>query len=123
MCGFLPLAIRIAGARLVQRSHWRVSHLAGILSTERQRLEVLRVGDLEVRSSFSLSYDSESEEARRLFRLLGLVKTVDFSGWVAAPLLDCDQVTAEEVVDQLVDAQLLDVSGRDAACENPLQVS
>ena len=117
LCGFLPLAIRIAGARLVQRGHWRVSHLVDIMANERRRLEALRVGDLEVRSSFSLSYDSEEERGRRLFRLLGLVKTVDFAGWVAAPLLDCDQETAEELVDRLVDAQLLDVSGRDAAGE------
>ncbi len=117
LCGFMPLAIRIAGARLVQRSHWRIRHLADILANERQRLSALEAGDLEVRSSFALSYDNEEADVRRLFRLLGLIKTVDFAGWVAAPLLNCDQSSAEELVDRLVDAQLLDVAGRDAAGE------
>jgi hypothetical protein len=117
LCGCLPLAVRIAGARLTQRSHWRIGHLANILVNEQQRLSALKVGDLEVRSSFSLSYDNEETEVRRLFRLLGLIKTLDFAGWVAAPLLDCDQVAGEELVDRLVDAQLLDVTGRDAAGE------
>jgi hypothetical protein len=117
LCGCLPLAIRIAGARLAQRSHWRIGHLVDILANERKRLSALKVGDLEVRSSFSLSYDNEEGEVRRLFRLLGLIKTVDFAGWVAAPLLNCDQGTGEELVDRLVDAQLLDVTGRDAAGE------
>jgi predicted ATPase len=115
LCGCLPLAIRIAGARLAQRSHWQIRHLVNILANEHQRLGALKVGDLEVRSSFSLSYDNEDAEVRRLFRLLGLIKTVDFAGWVAAPLLNCDQFTGEELVDRLVDAQLLDVTGRDVA--------
>jgi hypothetical protein len=115
LCGLLPLAIRIAGARLIQRSHWRISQLASILVDEQRRLGALKVGDLEVRSSFALSYDHEDEEVRHLFRLLGLVKTADFAAWVAAPLLDCDQPAAEEVVDRLVDAQLLEVAGADAS--------
>jgi hypothetical protein len=117
LCGCLPLAIRIASARLAQRSHWRIRHLVNILMNEQQRLSALKVGDLEVRSSFSLSYENEETEVRRLFRLLGLIKTLDFAGWVAAPLLNCDQLTGEELVDRLVDAQLLDVTGRDAAGE------
>jgi hypothetical protein len=117
LCGLLPLAIRIAGARLVQRSHWTISQLATILTDEQRRLGALKVGDLEVRSSFSLSYDHEDEEVRQLFRLLGLVQTADFAGWVAAPLLNRDQSAAEEIMDRLVDAQLLDVAGRGASGE------
>ncbi len=111
MCGMLPLAIRIVGARLVQRGHWRISLIDRILQDEQRRLGELKVGDLEVRSSFALSYDREGEGVRRLFRLLALVKTADFAAWVAAPLLDCDQPAAEETVDRLVDAQLLEVAG------------
>jgi hypothetical protein len=117
ICGGLPLAIRIAGGRLAQRAHWRVSHLANILANEQRRLGALKVGDLEVRSSFALSYNHEDEDIRQLFRLLSLIRTADFAGWVAAPLLDCDQETAEEMVDRLVDAQLLDIAGRGVSGE------
>ncbi|MGH3973414.1 MAG: BTAD domain-containing putative transcriptional regulator, partial [Pseudonocardiaceae bacterium] len=51
LCGFLPLAVRIAGARLGARPHWRLDRLEADLADERTRLDQLRLGDLEVRAS------------------------------------------------------------------------
>ncbi len=51
-CGGLPLAIRIAAARLVSRPAWAVGALANRLRNERQRLSELAVGDLAVRATF-----------------------------------------------------------------------
>ena len=50
-CAGLPLAIRIAGARLAARGGWNVRTLAGRLSDERRRLDELRAGNLAVRAS------------------------------------------------------------------------
>ncbi|MCP9955329.1 hypothetical protein LUX33_47910 [Actinomadura madurae] len=41
LCGHMPLAVRIAAARLVGRDHWRPSHLADVLREERRRLDEL----------------------------------------------------------------------------------
>jgi DNA-binding SARP family transcriptional activator len=51
----LPLAIRIAGARLAARPGWTIASLAERLS-DQARLDELRIDDLAVRSSFQLSY-------------------------------------------------------------------
>jgi len=113
LCGCLPLAVRIAGARLAARPHWPLARLAAGLADERHRLDQLRVGDLEVRASFALSHDGLPEPARRAFGLLGLLDAPDFPAWTAAALLDTDQAMAEDLLEVLVDAQLVDVVERD----------
>lgn len=114
LCGYLPLAVRIAGAKLASRPHWRLARLADRLADENRRLDELRAGDLEVRSSFMLSYEGRSEEEQRAFRLLGLLDVPDFAVWVAAALLDRSLLDAEALIDRLVDAQLVQGLGEDA---------
>jgi transcriptional regulator with XRE-family HTH domain len=109
-CGRLPLALRVAGARLAARPHWRLTRLAGRLADERRRLDELALGDLEVRASVGLSYDGLEGEQRRAFRLLGLLEASTFAAWVAAALLDVEAGQGEELVEALVDAQLLEVA-------------
>ncbi|GAA3653391.1 DNA-binding SARP family transcriptional activator [Lentzea atacamensis] len=113
-CGQLPLALRVAAARLVARPHWQLAKLAGRLSDERRRFDELSLGDLDVRASLALSYDGLDESHRTAFRLLSLVDTPDFPAWVASPLLGLDLDDAEDHVEALVDARLVDYAGRDA---------
>jgi tetratricopeptide (TPR) repeat protein/transcriptional regulator with XRE-family HTH domain len=113
LCGHLPLAVRIAGARLAAKPHWRLQRMAHRLA-EHQRLDELTAGDLEVRASVGLSYDGLGETEQRAFRLLGLLEVPDFASWMLAALLDISAPDAEEVADQLADAQLLDTIGEDA---------
>lgn len=115
LCGYLPLAVRVAGARLGARPHWRLERLEADLTDEHHRLDTLRFGDLEVRASLALSYDSLDADTQRAFRRLGLLEIRDFASWTTAALLDIPQARAEELVDTLVDMQLLDVAGRDAS--------
>lgn len=115
LCGFLPLAVRVAGVRLGARPHWRLARLAADLSDERRRLDELAFGDLAVRASLALSYQRLAEPARMAFRLLGLLDAPDFPARVCAALLDIPQAEAENVLDTLVDAQLLDPAGPDSA--------
>ncbi|MEV6877063.1 BTAD domain-containing putative transcriptional regulator [Amycolatopsis sp. NPDC051128] len=110
LCGNLPLAVRIAGARLAARPQWKVGRLTERLRVQHRILQELTLGDLEVRGSLALSYDGLDERERTALRRLGLLDVSSFGAWVAAPLLDCDGHQAEEVVERLVDAQLLDVS-------------
>lgn len=115
VCGFLPLAVRVAGARLGARPHWPLSRLEADLSDEHHRLDRLRLGDLDVWASLAPSYKRLDAMARRTFRLLGLLEIRDFAPWMVAALLDVPQTRAEELVDTLIDMHLLDVSGPDAS--------
>lgn len=113
LCGFLPLAIRIVGARLESRPAWRIAWLAERLRDESRRLDLLKAGDLEVRASFALSYQSQDTEAQRAFRFAGAMPA-DFPAWNLAALLDTDTDQAEQLLEVLVDAQLVEVAGVDA---------
>ena len=112
-CGRLPLAIRIAGARLAARPAWSLARLAGRLADEHRRLDELAAGDLEVRASIDLSYRTLPERRQQAFRRLGLLEAPDFPSWVAAALLDLPAERADDLLDRLVDAQLLEIAGED----------
>ncbi|HWC83025.1 MAG TPA: BTAD domain-containing putative transcriptional regulator [Pseudonocardiaceae bacterium] len=108
LCAGLPLAIRIAGAKLATRPHWRLADVVTRLRDERHRLDTLRYRDLGVRASFALSYHGLRPRARRLFRLVGLVDAPDFAAWTAAAVLDADMDEAAELLDEAIDARLVD---------------
>jgi tetratricopeptide (TPR) repeat protein len=113
LCGWLPLAVRIAGARLASRPQWRLALLNERLADEHRRLDELATGDLEVRASVALSYFGRGEVERRLFRLLGLLAAPSLPAWVAAALLDTGPMEAEGLLERLVDAQLVEAAGQD----------
>ncbi len=117
LCGCLPLAVRVVAARLAARPTWGLDRLRTLLGDEHHRLDQLRVGDLEVRASIALSYRGLGTEAQRAFRLLGLLEAADFASWVTAAVLDELVADAELVVEELVDAQLLELGNRDATGE------
>jgi DNA-binding SARP family transcriptional activator len=110
-CGHLPLALRIAGGRLAVRPHWDVRQLAERLADQARRLDELELGELGVRASISLSYYAASPAARRLLRRLALLEVPVFSGWASAPLLDEQPVDADDVLDELVSARLIEPVG------------
>jgi tetratricopeptide (TPR) repeat protein len=112
-CGRLPLAIRVAGARLAARPGWPLTQLAELLADARRRLDQLAAGDLEVRASLALSYQALSVEQQRALRLLGLLEVADFSAWLAGPLLGIGHDQAEALVEGLADAQLLELAAVD----------
>ncbi|MEU5000528.1 BTAD domain-containing putative transcriptional regulator [Streptomyces sp. NPDC021622] len=115
LCGGLPLALRIAGARLTTRRHWTPRILADRLEDERRRLDELAVGDLEVRASLGLSYESLDHDARTVLRRLAVLGPCDTAPWMVALLVDGAEDEVEEVLERLVDAQLLDWTGTDSA--------
>jgi DNA-binding SARP family transcriptional activator/predicted negative regulator of RcsB-dependent stress response len=109
LCGGLPIALRIAAARLAARPHWTVAQFVERLANESQRLDELVHRGFGVRANLALTYEALTEPAKRLFRRLGMLETPDFSGCLAAPLLDTGVGAAEEVLDELIDAQFVDV--------------
>jgi tetratricopeptide (TPR) repeat protein len=107
LCGNLPLAVRIAGARLAEHPRWPTSRLTVPLRHERQRLDQLTVGDLAVRASLEFSYRELRPQARLLFRLLGLLDAPDFPARVAGAVLGTPAAAAIGPLTQLVDANLI----------------
>jgi DNA-binding SARP family transcriptional activator len=110
-CGRLPLALRIAGARLSARPHWSIQDLGERLADETRRLDELRHGDMGIRPSIVLTYQGITEQARRLFRRLALLEVPDFSDWQSAALLDQPLDAAEDVLDDLLGAHLIESAG------------
>lgn len=104
LCGHLPLAIRIAAARLRSRPVWTVAHLAGRL---RAGLSELATGDRSVESALQLSYRQLTEAQQRLFRLLGLHPGADFDGYSVAALTAAGVTETERTLEDLVDLHLL----------------
>lgn len=114
-CGGLPLALRLAGARLAARGHWPLTRLAERLSSERGRLDELAAGDVAVRASVGLSYEAADPGARHAFRLLSAIDVPSFAPWLAAALLETGEPEAERVLDHLADTALIDDAGVDPA--------
>jgi DNA-binding SARP family transcriptional activator/tetratricopeptide (TPR) repeat protein len=114
LCGLLPLAIRIAGARLCSRPAWTVAHLVARLADQDDRLAELAVADRSVAASFTLSYQQLTADQQRLFRLLGLHPGADFDAHAAAALDGVAPRAAERVLERLLDAHLLEqhIAGR-----------
>jgi DNA-binding SARP family transcriptional activator len=113
LCGHLPLALRIAGARLAGRPHWPVRRLADRLASEHRRLDELAIGDLAVRASLEPSYRALPLPVRRAFRLVSSISCPDFAVWFVAAALDQPASEAEDVMESLVDGQLADPVGLD----------
>ncbi|WP_370350233.1 BTAD domain-containing putative transcriptional regulator [Catenulispora sp. EB89] len=110
ICGNLPLAVQIAGARLRHRAAWSIAHLLDRLGDEDRRLAELRVEDRSVAAAFGLSYRSQTPDRQRIFRLLGLFPGPEFTVRAAAALAGTDVRDADEALEDLVDAHLLDQS-------------
>lgn len=111
LCGHLPLAVRIAGARLTGRPHWTLQRLTDALADEHGRLDVLATGDLAVRASVELSLRGLPEPVQAAFAALGLLPAGAFPAWALAPLLDTSVAEAAELLDALVDIHLVEAAG------------
>ena len=114
LCGGIPLALAIAGHRLTGRTTWSMRHLAEQLSDERERLDVLATGDVQVRTAFELSYRLLAPATAAVFRRLALIHGPDTSVALAAVAADVPPDEAETLLEELVDASLLrpEVPGR-----------
>ncbi|WP_166427313.1 AfsR/SARP family transcriptional regulator [Nonomuraea mesophila] len=106
-CGYLPLAIRIAGARLATRPGWPMRTFAARLADNAARLDELAIGGQDVRAGFAMSYDALPDVARRAFRLLGLAGLDSTADWSLAALMGVRQREAEAAAETLALAGLL----------------
>ncbi|WP_037664261.1 tetratricopeptide repeat protein, partial [Streptomyces aurantiacus] len=88
LCAGLPLAVRVAGARLAARPRRGITTMVRALTEEHDRLEELAIdGDHNVRAALDLTYQELPPDAARLYRLLGLHPGTEFGDAVAIAVL------------------------------------
>ncbi|GAA4951790.1 hypothetical protein GCM10023205_10960 [Yinghuangia aomiensis] len=97
LCGHLPLALRLAAARLRHRPGWTV----GIL------VERMAEGADEFDTAFAMSVRQLDRAQSRFFRLLGLLPGTSFDEYLAAALADVPPRTARAILEDLLDAHLV----------------
>ncbi|MET9883429.1 BTAD domain-containing putative transcriptional regulator [Streptomyces sp. NPDC006430] len=107
-CGLLPLAVRIAASRLSVRPRWTIASLTSRLTDRSRRLTELQAGGLAVEAAFELGYTSLTTAQARAFRLLAIPETPEITPGSAAALLDCTEHAAENILESLTNAGLLE---------------
>ncbi len=114
LCARHPLALRVAGARLLTRPGWTAETLAVRLAGER-RLDELRAGELDVRATLEAGYRCLPETERTLFERLGLLQAPSFTAWMAATVMDVPVGEGGDLLERLAERQLLQPDGVDGA--------
>ncbi|MEU9839581.1 BTAD domain-containing putative transcriptional regulator [Actinomadura sp. NPDC048032] len=107
MCDRLPLALCIAGARLQSRPSWAIGHLVHRMADARRRLDELTAEDRSVEGAFRLSYERLPAAERRAFRALGAAPEGRSGHRALAAALGWGARGAEQALENLVDANLV----------------
>jgi tetratricopeptide (TPR) repeat protein len=109
LCGGLPLALGVAVAKLKSRPRWTLGRLAEALARDEGQLELLEVGEgSAVMPALDGSYQVLDDEHARLYRALGRCPVLWFEPVMVAAVLDSSVEEAEERVDTLIEANLLE---------------
>jgi len=110
-CNRLPLALRIAAARLRDEPQLPVRRYAAELKGGAGLVELAIAGDTDtaIRVTFDLSYMRLDRTQRRVFRRLALVPGGDFDFMAVARLAGMSRARAKEQLAGLVGAHLVDM--------------
>ncbi len=98
-CDGLPLALRVAGARLAASPALRLADLAGVLSSPARLLAELTIGDLSVAGRLNDAWQALSHEARHSLWLLAQARLAVVPGWLVAAVTANAHVAARTLTD------------------------
>ncbi len=98
-CDGLPLALRVAGARLAANPVLRLADLAGVLSTPAGLLAELAIGDLSVAGRLNDAWQALSLDARHSLWLLAQGRLAVVPGWLASAVTANAHVAAPTLTD------------------------
>jgi DNA-binding SARP family transcriptional activator len=107
LCGYLPLAVRIAASLLRHRPAWSLVRLAELLRDQQQRISALADGERQLSATFDLSYESLGVDHQHLYRCLSLIPGPDTDTYAAAALAGAGPATVTRLLEDLVDHNLL----------------
>lgn len=103
LCDRLPLALRIASAKLASRPGWTLAHLVEELEDEETRLPALDTyGLVSMRTALRLTYSRLPPKAGQLLGLLSAHPAAEVDAFSVAALLGTDVAAARHALDSLV---------------------
>lgn len=113
VCGHLPLAVAVVGARLCSAPELRLHEVAAELRRSRSRLDALATDEQPtgVRAVFSQSYQALEPDTARFFRHLAFHPGPASSAQAAASLADVELSRARRHLRRLLTASLLTRDG------------
>ncbi|NUV87736.1 hypothetical protein G6W61_16180 [Streptomyces sp. KAI-26] len=103
-CGGLPLALRIAGAKVMARPHWPLSRYADRLGDPDRTLAELAVADLSVRDRLMEAYGRLAPPVRRALRFHSALSPHPVEPGTVARLLGTGPEEADELLADLAAA-------------------
>ncbi|MEU6819816.1 trypsin-like peptidase domain-containing protein [Streptomyces atriruber] len=106
LCDDVPMALRIAGARMMHPTGLAPSYLVQLMESESERLEVLDYGDRPVRLAIQLSHDALDPTARRVLRLITAAPGSAITGAELGHCLQAPALRQELLLNRLVDRSL-----------------
>ncbi|GAA2728875.1 hypothetical protein GCM10010360_06050 [Streptomyces nogalater] len=107
LLGHHPLALRCVAGRLTAMPGLSLEAMAEQLDTAPRILDAARLGELDVRSRFDLSYEGLSPVEQGVFRLLSMLESSPFTVAQAAGLLGWRSADMQPVLEALADNHLL----------------
>lgn len=110
LCGHLPLALRIACATATGRPGQRIADVVALLRDHDRLTALAMPGDPDsaMLRTFELSYARLPIEARRMFRMLGVVPGPDVTVGSAAALCGVPVERADQLLDVLAHAHMVE---------------
>lgn len=114
LVGHLPVALRVAGARLVAWQGRPLSHLVRRLTSAPSILDELVVAELDVRARLAHSCRGLGEQQLAALQRLAGLASADIPLWAAARSLAMSPAGAETLLDDLVEARLVQLGRPDA---------
>ncbi|PPS69365.1 MULTISPECIES: AfsR/SARP family transcriptional regulator [Streptomyces] len=120
LCGGLPLALRLAAARLLRRPGRRDAELVERLRDERKRIDELYSPERSIAGALARSYENLPEELRSALHVLARHSASDLTHQQAIALLEAAPRAAEDILDRLLDANLIRQDGRCRYAFHPL---
>jgi tetratricopeptide (TPR) repeat protein len=109
LCGYLPLAVAVCGARLAEHPHWPIGRIASELGCESGLRAALTIPeDKSVYAAFDMSYRALDARTARMYRLAALIPGPDFGSDLAADAMGADARQVGHSLNVLVQSSLLE---------------
>ncbi len=107
----LPLALRAVGAKLAARPGWRLSRMVGRMSDGSNRMTELNYAGYDVHDRLAEAYQTLAARQRWVFRRLAATDGEPLTAAELAERVTMSVPAVETVLDELVDADLVEETG------------